>query len=911
MFKLGPHLFGDSSNVRSFVEPAPVIPLTEWWVPVLVGIGFILLASYVIWVTLSDRANQPLATIISICLLRIAVVAILFVAFLNLQERRESIEVEPSRLAVIVDTSLSMSLPNESGDSPSRFQVAQGILQNDAIWKQLITKHQVRFFELNDESTLSEIGRLERVESTVKAQSSDESNQIRLGWIMLLVTAAMLAMAGAFRNQNLLSAGLLLVGTVVLIASSVVLTVAFSRSADSPLFHQPAGSPENVLETELESAPQITFAEDYKRLIQRLTELTPAETESRIVGSLKLLLDEAGSDALAGIILLSDGVDTTGENLTGLGGTATAKGTAMIPLGFGSRRLTDNLTLFAVEAPRKVYKRNPFTIRGKVRIRSARPTTSVKLLLTATAPGQSGSPADASQLAEKTINLSSNESQSFAFDFQDRPIGKTTYYVSVEKLESEVDLSDNRAAVSVEVVDKKAKVLLFAGGPSREFRFLRNQLYRDPNVELHVLLQSADSGADQESDELLTAYPTGPEQFNQYDCVVAFDPDWTALSVEQAEMTRRWVANEAGGLIVIAGPVNTPLWTSRPKSDPVSKPIRNLYPVSFYSQSTGSILLGRFGGVDSFPLSFTKAATSFDFLKFAASEAENRELWDQVKVFGYYAVNEAKAGAEIIAHFSDPLTSFGGKFPIYLATHLYGNGRVYFQASGELWRTRGVGPEFFETYYTRLIRWTSQGRLLRGDDPVTLSVDKETCLVGDSVNVRATLQQQNSQLENQKTLTLSLQFPDSPEETGNRSIDLRRIENESDTISFGGRIMVRRPGKHRLQLVTGGLSESKLIGIEFNGKITDVELKNPTRNEEALKILADRSNGKYFDAEDFNSSPTQFKALNELFSDHSHESISSMSNNLDFQRKLLVCLFVWFTVFMATGWLIRRFNRLA
>ena len=80
-------------------------------------------------------------------------------------------------------------------------------------------------------------------------------------------------------------------------------------------------------------------------------------------------------------------------------------------------------------------------------------------------------------------------------------------------------------------------------------------------------MQTADDGADQEGDNLLTRFPKMESELFGYDCIIAFDPDWSQLSSEQTELVRRWVADEAGGLVVVAGPVNTPIWTSRPNDE--------------------------------------------------------------------------------------------------------------------------------------------------------------------------------------------------------------------------------------------------------------------------------------------------------------------------------------------------------
>ena len=92
-------------------------------------------------------------------------------------------------------------------------------------------------------------------------------------------------------------------------------------------------------------------------------------------------------------------------------------------------------------------------------------------------------------------------------------------------------------------------------------RFLRDVLYRDEEVESDVLLQTGKPGISQESTEVLFEFPTVAAELFEYDCIVAFDPDWQALDELQVRLLDRWVSEKAGGLILVAGPVFTPEWT--------------------------------------------------------------------------------------------------------------------------------------------------------------------------------------------------------------------------------------------------------------------------------------------------------------------------------------------------------------
>ena len=77
--------------------------------------------------------------------------------------------------------------------------------------------------------------------------------------------------------------------------------------------------------------------------------------------------------------------------------------------------------------------------------------------------------------------------------------------------------------------------------------------------------------------------------------------------------------------------------------------------------------------------------------------------------------------------------------PIYLAGQLYGAGRVFYEGSGEMWRLRSMDESYFEQFYTKLLRYVSQGRMLRGSRRGYLSVDRDSYLLGSTVDIEARL----------------------------------------------------------------------------------------------------------------------------------------------------------------------------
>ena len=364
--------------------------------------------------------------------------------------------------------------------------------------------------------------------------------------------------------------------------------------------------------------------------------------------------------------------------------------------------------------------------------------------------------------------------------------------------------NDDQRSATVEVADTKNRVLLLAGGPTREYRFVRSVLFRDKDVTSTVLLQTAEPGIAQEADEIIFDFPRLADELFEYDCIVAFDPDWQRLDEQQMELLERWVSEKAGGLIVVAGPVYTPEWSRirRGVNAGPSTSCEALYPVVFIREGSASLALGKVGGDHPWPLQFTRDGLEAKFLWLADDALESESIWAQFDgVYGYFAVRDRKEGARVFARFSDPQeASLDNELPIYMAGQYYGAGRVFFLASGEMWRLRHLDERYLERFYTQLVRWVSEGRLLRDSNRGVLLVDKERCYLRDQVSVTAILTDvQHMPLQAEEVQAI-VTTPDSKQQ----QLQLRVVRDAARAGTFVGFFTTFREGDYRIELVPPG-----------------------------------------------------------------------------------------------------------
>nr|MCU0983284.1 VWA domain-containing protein [Pirellulaceae bacterium] len=408
------------------------------------------------------------------------------------------------------------------------------------------------------------------------------------------------------------------------------------------------------------------------------TELAARGLQTRLGDAVRYLANKERGGPIAGLVLFTDGRRNEGIEHTAAASLARLAEIAIYPVGLGSDRRPTNVRVVDLEAPERVYPGDRFTLTGYLQA-SGMPGRSVEVRLTSAPTGVPDREKSETIEQEDRVELG-GEGEIVAVKFEVTPneAGRRTYQLAVKSPAGDSNPRDDSKTANVEIVERKTRVLLIAGGPAREYQFLRNMLYRDKETQSDVWLQTGVPGISQESNELLFNFPETAEELFEYDCIVAFDPDWAQLDLLQIKNLEQWVADKAGGLVVVAGPIHTPQWANVRQGDSRLDTIRALYPVVFYSSGLATLGVGRFGGEEPWPLQFSREGLEAEFLWLEDTAVTSEAAWATFDgVFGYYAVKDPKPAARVYARFSDPNTAIDNQLPIYMASHFYGAGRVF------------------------------------------------------------------------------------------------------------------------------------------------------------------------------------------------------------------------------------------
>ena len=566
--------------------------------------------------------------------------------------------------------------------------------------------------------------------------------------------------------------------------------------------------------------------------------LAPRGAETRLGQALRQVLNEERSEPVAGLIVFTDGQQNAGIEPSSALASAREAGIPIFTVGIGSDRQNVNVRVSDFVAPARAYPGDKYTATGYLQSQGlAGQTVTVELLSSDASAGarESGGKSGDVVATQKVTLGGDGEVVPVPFELVPDAIGRKTLGLRVARVAKDSYAGDDHQEVDIEIVDRKSKILLIAGGPTREYQFLRNQLRREKDMVVDVLLQTGEEGISQDANEILDEFPATREELFEYDCVVAFDPDWQALSPSQIDALERWIGDQAGGLIAIAGPI----YSDRLAQEQSLAKIRSLYPVEFNRRF--SILDdGRFGSKEPWPLEFTRDGSDAEFLWIEDSGPASSHAWSEFPgVYGYYAVKGPKPAATVYARFSDPRAADGSQQPVYFAGQFFGAGRVFYLGSGEMWRLRSVNEAYFERFYTKLIRFVSQGRLLRGSNHGVLLVERDRYLLGNTVAVRAQLSGARLEPLTLPQVALQVYLPDTTQQNVTLLADPSRPGN------YAGQFTARQEGVYRLELPVPESADERLTR-RVQVKVPDLEREKPERNDALLTEIAGKTGGAYF-----------------------------------------------------------------
>ena len=227
--------------------------LDQWWHWALVGCVSLFVLSYVLLWYRRDAVEQQRPVGWALMLLRIAALAGILLYFFQFDRRTEQRVVRDSRVAVLVDTSLSMTLPSQPSNSglvsnsTRAEEVAKLFGQSDFL-QQLASQHELTVYRFDQTARPTPVAAIAKSDATALAVEVRDMDAEALavgrqfmylalglgGFAMLLVVASLVRQM--FGAKNSVTGGwMLLVGSVLSLVALILAARAIVPTTRYPL----------------------------------------------------------------------------------------------------------------------------------------------------------------------------------------------------------------------------------------------------------------------------------------------------------------------------------------------------------------------------------------------------------------------------------------------------------------------------------------------------------------------------------------------------------------------------------------------------------------------------------------------------------------------------------------------------
>jgi hypothetical protein len=569
-------------------------------------------------------------------------------------------------------------------------------------------------------------------------------------------------------------------------------------------------------------------------------------------------------EPLAGVVVLSDGRQTSGvrtpreageaaRNFLPRGGAA-ARGVPVIAIVAGDPSSSRNVQVRNLVAPEVVLARDDASFEFDVVSKGFEGERAV-LRLQFVDPALGNETLVPGEVVLRSGEAGERVRTRHRFD---RP-GIFRLKVGVPPLPGERVAEDNWIDHVVRVVDRKVRVLYVDGRPRREWESLQRALTRDSETMLvhTVNLESGASIPQPRTDApgwpamAGNRFPTTRQEIFGYDVIVLGDADWRRLADTPEEAQARLqdlrdFVEAGGGLLLIAGEFYQPLDYRRTA-------LAELLPVIV---DPDEVARTRTRGETDFNPRLTPEGRESPLFRIDEDPERSRALWETMvrwKQWWYFPARRAATGARVLAvhpRGGDGDGSVHGNRHgphVLAAVKGFGLGRVLWIGMDELWRMRyGVGDQFYYAFYAKAMRYLAAYRLLGGNRRVKIHPERQVYHLDETVGITAHVVGEDfrppSPIEKPKVAAI-LTLPDRSERTldllpvaqpeGEKPLGLYRATFPA--VPAGAWTVAPDPAE-----VPGEEPDAKSFSVQASAE----EQKDPSVDEEALRLLATASGGK-------------------------------------------------------------------
>ncbi|MFI4859766.1 MAG: hypothetical protein ACIAXF_03685 [Phycisphaerales bacterium JB063] len=564
-------------------------------------------------------------------------------------------------------------------------------------------------------------------------------------------------------------------------------------------------------------------------------ESTPTAGATDLSTAMSRMLDRAAPDDRLAVVMVTDGRQNQGTPLPESAGQARSRGAAVHSLALGSTRSPHDLSVVDVIHPPSLFPDDRVT--GSVTLVDAMPAGdpfSVQIVA-------------GEQVLWETqqVTIGGGQVRQVDFDFPirdavDQAVADAAQGVTINQLgvpmevrivglEGDRESANDRMDFQVRAVLGKRKMLILAGRPRWEMKFVETMFARDPRWDVTTLIAMGAGEPIPRSDTHTPgepAFPASKAQLFTYDIVVLGEVPPGVLNDRELGWLYEFVANRAGGMVVIDG--------------------RRGHLGRYQGTAIGPLLPVRRDerGLRPHALELTPEGRRTQALRLEPDAAVNVSTWGQLLAPSYLAPIEVVPGADTVLLRAAVGRDGEEHWPVVM-TRRVGAGWVWYSAMDETWRWRREFESLYqERYWHQVTHRVVEPLYAAEDQYVSLGVDQVVVEAGQDIPVRVRIRDEAGQprvsAESVAYLTNMI---------GERVAQITLKADAAEGGRFTGEINAGlAPGVYEVGVSVEGVSETHmlaktLITVRAGDSVTG-ELADLTLNLDMLEQVAATTGGR-------------------------------------------------------------------
>jgi uncharacterized membrane protein len=573
------------------------------------------------------------------------------------------------------------------------------------------------------------------------------------------------------------------------------------------------------------------------RRLASTDDLTFTGAQTRLGAALDGARQELAGLPLAGMVLVSDGADTTdaslGEALLGLKAAAVP----VFTVGVGRDRLARDVQIDRVSTPRTALQGTSLVIDAAV-------TQTGYAGETVTLDVENEGRIVGTQELKLPMD---GEPASVRVRFTAADAGPRVFKFRIAPRQGELVTENNVREALIDIVDRKEKILYYEGEPRPEMAFMNRAVRDDKNLAVITLQRTAENKFKRFLDtntpeELASGFPKTRDELFAYRGLILGSIEAGAFTGDQLRMIGEFVERRGGGLLMLGGP------RAFAEGGYAGTPVSDALPVTIERPARA---------LDTLPVARlhvkpSRAGEAHGVTQIAGTEAASTARWKDMPVLtSVNTITSVKPGATVLLNGVDERR----REQVVLASQRYGRGKALAFPVQDSWHWQmdvkmSLEDQTHENYWRQLLRWLV--------DSVPDAVDVHTLTdrvePGETVTLAAAVVDPSFVEVNDARVVAKVTGPkgsvvDVPMQwTGERNGEYRATFPAPDQGLYVAQVEATRAGK---SLGTGT--------TQVRATPSDAEYFDATMHAQRLQRIAEETGGRFYTPETIAGMPEDLR----------------------------------------------------